>query len=195
MNRKWQRAMALAVGVIAVTATATGCVTVTSSGTGSVTFTSEFEATSFNGNDEGTVVYVCPGRTSTCRSTDPYAYVYYPSTGTRAVTVSPGFSVLNTSGESVGLPAGEYTIGITEYSPGDPATATNIATETIEIFSAQQRDLTIWHKAVGRESDEASCPDGWQPSWAQWPNDETGGFVCNNESYAYYPNLPVPSPL
>lgn len=29
----------------------------------------------------------------------------------------------------------------------------------------------------GRAIDE-SCRDGWGPSWAQWPNAQTGGWVC-----------------
>ena len=26
-----------------------------------------------------------------------------------------------------------------------------------------------------------TCPEGWGPSWAYWPNDHTGGFVCTRE--------------
>ena len=29
----------------------------------------------------------------------------------------------------------------------------------------------------GRSIDE-SCRDGWGPSWAQWPHDRSGGWVC-----------------
>lgn len=29
----------------------------------------------------------------------------------------------------------------------------------------------------GRSIDE-SCRDGWGPSWAQWPNKNSGGWVC-----------------
>lgn len=34
-----------------------------------------------------------------------------------------------------------------------------------------------WRQAFARASDD-TCPTGWNPSWAQWPNDGTGGFVC-----------------
>jgi hypothetical protein len=37
-----------------------------------------------------------------------------------------------------------------------------------------------WLQAVGRASG-ATCPAGWNPSWAQWPNNNTGGFVCVRE--------------
>jgi hypothetical protein len=32
----------------------------------------------------------------------------------------------------------------------------------------------------GRE-EAADCPEGWGPSWAYWPNEGTGGFVCTRE--------------
>ena len=34
----------------------------------------------------------------------------------------------------------------------------------------------------GRAIDE-SCRDGWGPSWAQWPNAQTGGWVCTRMLY------------
>jgi hypothetical protein len=35
-----------------------------------------------------------------------------------------------------------------------------------------------WHQAQGREQREAVCPPGMAPSWAQWPNEGTGGWTC-----------------
>jgi hypothetical protein len=40
-----------------------------------------------------------------------------------------------------------------------------------------------WFQAVGRDSSTAACAEGWNPSWAQWPNGGTGGWVCNREQY------------
>lgn len=51
-------------------------------------------------------------------------------------------------------------------------------------------DLTIWHLSIARASAEEECPANYQPSWAQWPNGSTGGWVCNREIYAYRP-LPI----
>lgn len=34
-----------------------------------------------------------------------------------------------------------------------------------------------WMKQVARKSGD-TCESGWNPSWAQWPNEGTGGFVC-----------------
>lgn len=34
-----------------------------------------------------------------------------------------------------------------------------------------------WHQAYARASGD-TCVEGWNPSWAEWPNGNTGGFVC-----------------
>jgi hypothetical protein len=36
-----------------------------------------------------------------------------------------------------------------------------------------------WFQSVARGRDDADCPDGYLPGWAQWPDDGAGGFVCN----------------
>lgn len=55
----------------------------------------------------------------------------------------------------------------------------------------------IWNQSVARPSADATCPTTsdaeatagwttWSPSWAQWPNDGTGGYVCNRSiTWAY----------
>ncbi len=40
-----------------------------------------------------------------------------------------------------------------------------------------------WFQSIGRASASASCPMGWNPSWAEWMNGHTGGFVCNREQF------------
>jgi hypothetical protein len=39
-----------------------------------------------------------------------------------------------------------------------------------------------WAQAYGRSAG-ATCLQGWNPSWAEWPNSGTGGFVCLRENY------------
>ncbi|MCX6432905.1 MAG: hypothetical protein NTX29_08970, partial [Actinobacteria bacterium] len=39
-----------------------------------------------------------------------------------------------------------------------------------------------WFQAYARPA-SASCDPGWSSSWAQWPGDGAGGFVCNREIY------------
>ena len=38
--------------------------------------------------------------------------------------------------------------------------------------------IPMWFQAVGRAVG-ASCPEGWNPSWAQWPNAGSGGWTCD----------------
>lgn len=35
-----------------------------------------------------------------------------------------------------------------------------------------------WQQSVGRASATATCAAGWQPSWQQWAEHVTGGWVC-----------------
>lgn len=51
--------------------------------------------------------------------------------------------------------------------------------------SSPAPDLTMWHQSIGRASSDATCPPGYTPSWAQWPNGHHGGWVCNREVLAY----------
>lgn len=40
-----------------------------------------------------------------------------------------------------------------------------------------------WFQSIGRAKATDPCPPGWTPSWAEWMNLHTGGFVCNREQY------------
>lgn len=40
-----------------------------------------------------------------------------------------------------------------------------------------------WFQATGRRSMQEPCEPGWNPSWAQWMNDGSGGYVCMREIY------------
>ena len=35
-----------------------------------------------------------------------------------------------------------------------------------------------WLQAYGRPNPSSICTQGWNPSWAKWPNDNSGGFTC-----------------
>ena len=172
----------LTVGLTGLMVIGSGCavITVSGSGTDQVTISSDRPATS------NTVAYLCRGTSGTCAPTDPYEYIYRPPGLTEAVTVSAGFAVEDRSGDPAALSPGRYTVGIFDNDVEQD-------TVTIDLAGLQESDLTIWHKSVGRDGSEATCPEGHQPSWAQWPNDGTGGFVCNHQSYAYYPDIPVPT--
>ena len=36
-----------------------------------------------------------------------------------------------------------------------------------------------WMQSMARPSADVQCPAGWAPSWAEWPSDHRGGFVCD----------------
>lgn len=87
-------------------------------------------------------------------------YTAGPNAGTDVVTIElpvfPGFRRLVPRG--VGP---EPTYGVNSYSLTVPDTSTP----------------PPWFQSYGRGAAE-SCTAGWNPSWAEWPNNHTGGFVC-----------------
>jgi hypothetical protein len=36
-----------------------------------------------------------------------------------------------------------------------------------------------WHQSYARAGKDEVCAEGWHPSYAMWPNDGQGGWVCN----------------
>lgn len=48
-----------------------------------------------------------------------------------------------------------------------------------------ERDTRQWFQQVVRSSADATCPDEFNPSWAQWPNGGAGGWVCDRSIDAY----------
>ena len=38
--------------------------------------------------------------------------------------------------------------------------------------------VPMWQQSVGRHAVTDPCADGYSPSWAMWPNNGTGGYVC-----------------
>ena len=76
------------------------------------------------------------------------------------------------------LPAGHYTL-VSLYGTVGPAYTWLAGSQNVYIGPvAASNPIPDWLQAVGRESAIATCPFGWNPSWHEWPNGHTGGFVC-----------------
>jgi hypothetical protein len=65
---------------------------------------------------------------------------------------------------------------------GAATTAGSSGRILISYSSSVSHTAPSWYQSAGRNAG-ASCDAGWSPSWAQWPNSNTGGFVCNKEIY------------
>jgi hypothetical protein len=48
----------------------------------------------------------------------------------------------------------------------------------VQTPAAASPPIPIWLQSVGRASD-VTCSTGYSPSWAMWPNNGTGGYVCD----------------
>lgn len=42
-----------------------------------------------------------------------------------------------------------------------------------------------WVQGYARAEKSATCIEGWEPSWEQWPNGGKGGYVCTRSVPAY----------
>ncbi len=48
-------------------------------------------------------------------------------------------------------------------------------------------DNTLWYQSYGRATAASECTSGYTGSWAEWANDNRGGYVCNRAVYSYHP--------
>lgn len=171
----------------------------TASGSGAVTISWEGTAEGFNGT-YGDVLHLCAADAGTCGPGAPGSvlFTYVPAEGATSATLSPGVAVTDSGGAPTSLPTGSYALQAVSYQAADPPDDTTPVPipigDLLNIQIGGARDLTVWHQSTARASVDASCPSGWTPSWAQWPNDGAGGHVCNRQIYAYYPDEPVPEP-
>ena len=99
---------------------------------------------------------------------------------------------INTGGSAVAsVSGGTWTVTYTAGSnPGtdtldvSQAGLTPRSLSTRSLTTSNDYSMTLpgdapppWLQAYGRAAG-ATCDAGWSPSWAQWPNNHTGGFVC-----------------
>jgi hypothetical protein len=74
------------------------------------------------------------------------------------------------------------TWGKTEPNYGTVLTNADFSFATYTVGNAVEASpIPPWLQAYGRASANATCLDGWNPSWHWWPNNGTGGFVCQRE--------------
>lgn len=184
--------------LIIAAVTLSGC-TLTATGTGTVTLTSDIAATAYTGTspyggtpgNTGDILAFCAAGV-TCLPSTPglILYWYKPTVGTTQGVVTAGTLVLDPNGNTVPLPAGSYRAEGIRFSDTNSFLHTGTTDFTI---SASGPDLTMLMQSTARVSADAPCSTGWIPSWATWPNDGKGGYVCDRWIYIYYPDLPVPT--
>ena len=90
-----------------------------------------------------------------------------------------------TGGSSYSIQVGGYTSGGSTNSGAFVLSYSGVAA------MEGGEDLTVQMLATTRASRDATCPTGYAPSWAEWPFNGTGGWVCDRFIYAYYPDRPV----
>jgi hypothetical protein len=175
-----------------VTATGTGTVTITSDEVVTAKFngTSPYVGNPGNTGEVGDILAFCATGV-TCVPTDAsILYWFTPEVGATQAVFSAGTQVLDPAGNSVPLPAGTYrAVGI-RFEPSSWVVTLGTADFTI---GGSSPDMSTSMQSTARTSADVTCSSGWTPSWAQWPNNGKGGYVCDRWIYTYYPDLPVPT--
>ena len=179
----------------------TGC-DLTATGTGAVTITFGEPAQLFNGTSpygvsptkSGDILAFCEAGV-VCLPDTPglIKYWYKPAAGDTQGVVTVGSLVLDPDGNTVPLPAGSYRAEGIRF--GEIFGSGNFFHRgtTDFIIGGSSPDMSTTMQSTARVSADAACISGWTPSWAQWPNDGKGGYVCDRWIYTYYPDLPVPT--
>jgi plastocyanin len=107
---------------------------------------------------------------------------------TAGTSVTTILSAINGSNQAIGpgVALGVLSNDITGVSP--PWSVAILWNGPRTSGGDSEPDMTLWHQSISRSSSDATCPSGYAASWAQWPNDNKGGWVCNRELFAYQPN-------
>ena len=170
----------------------TACInnnTVEVSGTGTVTLTWQGLAEEFNGTD-GDSFQFCPPDLADCRPTDAEKlFAFYPTEGSTGAVLQVGTPVVLPDGTPTTLPAGQYTLQARWII--DPSTSAT-RSPTFQITIGPTGTRPVWLQSFARASADDTCPPNWSPSWAQWPNEGAGGFVCERSMFADAPDEQVP---
>ena len=58
-----------------------------------------------------------------------------------------------------------------------------VASNTITVTPASGPYPPDWFQSYQRGSAVEACQTTWNPSWAMWANNGTGGFVCVRTTY------------
>lgn len=170
-------------GVIALLAVAVGV--------GSVAAASEAAAVTYTGDDP--IYCSTPGsfvvdgvagdsfsvNFSNCAVGGPYLTLTY-DTALLSATLSSGAII--TSNQTVtftirpGVSPAMYTAAVTLVRSGSGSTKLG----RLNVLSSGAGAAPLpWLQSYAPSEGMTGCAEGWSPSWAAWPNEGTGGPVCN----------------
>jgi len=111
----------------------------------------------WSNNSGASWTVIAPGYADGGKSSTPYKFRYTaPSDG----TTTDYLSFIATDGG--GIDGYNYTVTVT-------AAPTS---------SVESPVIPAWVQAYGRFGPDATCDEGWGPSWQSWAEDVTGGWVC-----------------
>lgn len=136
----------------------------------------------FQGNIGDTFTLGAAGPTYNCGGTDSNpGIVSYPSS-----TVPGGVNPWPLSGSPVFYGHSELPLTITLVASGTTTLTWQQSGEglsiTVTVLAARvvvNQAPAVWMQSYGRAGRDDACLDQWSPSYASWPHDGNGGWVCN----------------
>jgi hypothetical protein len=191
-RRRSRTTISALASLVVVPLVLTGCITTNTvevSGSGTVTLTWQGLAEEFNGTD-GDSFQFCPADLTDCRPTDAERLLtFYPAEGSTGAVLQVGTPVVLPDGTPTTLPAGRYTLQARYII--DPSTS-QVKSQAFQITIGPTAARPVWQQSFARASADETCPRNWAPSWAQWPQDGAGGYVCDRTMFADAPDEQVP---
>jgi hypothetical protein len=126
-----------------------------------------------------TIAYDADGGSGALPSAGSYAQCGTP------YVVEANAGLVNTGLVFSGWSTGSGGTGVI-YQPGDAlTTASNVTLFANWVASVPDEDTSSlppvpppWLQAYQRPGPTSACMDGWNPSWALWPENGTGGYTC-----------------
>jgi hypothetical protein len=106
--------------------------------------------------------------------TDPFADLYC------SVKTGPGLTRVTLTASDPTL-LGTVATFVDDFDATQTVTIRSVtvaAPDTPSDTTADAAPIPAWVQAYGRPSADASCLDGWNPSWESWAEPVTGGWVC-----------------
>ena len=119
-----------------------------------------------------------------------YGYVIMPFFPTPVGNVWVNGTLIPVDGNLNSFPPGTWTMTFASAVPG--STHINLCGSTesppicptlvLNVVQAPEdpapAEIPEWQQSVGRPNATSTCDEGWQPSWQEWAQPITGGWVC-----------------
>lgn len=104
-----------------------------------------------------------------------------PTTASSGATVTVDGATVASGSASGAIAVGTGSTTITVVVTSADTTTTKTYTITVTPGAVEEEEIELppsWYQAYQRASADEECKSGWDPSWAEWANNASGGWTC-----------------